>query len=49
MQEQDQRPAACLEAGLQHMQSQPVDVAHKPGSYAGRKNIISQRRRFGHF
>jgi hypothetical protein len=49
MQEENQRPAACLESGLQHMHSQPVDVAHKPGSYAGWKNIILQRRQLGHF
>jgi hypothetical protein len=49
MQEKNQWPAACLEAGLQHVQSQPVDVVHKPGSHAGWKNIILQRRQLGHF
>jgi hypothetical protein len=49
MQEQDQRPAACLETGLQHVHSQPVDVAHKAGSDDGRKNIILERRQLGHF
>jgi hypothetical protein len=44
VQQQNQRASALLEAGLQDVHSQQVNVGHEAGSYPGRNDGIGQGR-----
>src|SRR5271165_1078607 len=48
VEEQDTGPILYLEAGFQRLNAEAVDVAYKPGAYAGRKNGVFQGHQLGH-
>src|SRR5208282_4735411 len=47
VEEQDQGPPHGLEAGLQHVYAQPVDIGHEAGTDAWAKNGTFQRGHLG--
>jgi hypothetical protein len=46
VQQQDQRPASPLKAGLEHVHVEAIDASHKAGAEPGGQNAIFERSHF---
>jgi len=49
VQQQDERPARCLEPGFEDVQAQAVDPVDKPRPHPVRQHRLIERRQFRHF